>query len=144
MALAAGGLDQLVHTRGADGRQANLRRLVCDLIEEYGRHTGHADLLREAVDGLVARIRQPVGALGPATTDCPADGVPTGGLRHRQCSPYEAHGPRPGRLRPGREPLVTGLAPRCDAVHYPARARPPSNPRFGGSVAHAPVPPVDH
>ncbi|MFC0625668.1 mycothiol transferase [Kribbella deserti] len=26
-------------------------RLVCDLIEEYGRHTGHADLLREAVDG---------------------------------------------------------------------------------------------
>ena len=26
---------------------------VCDLIEEYGRHTGHADLLREAVDGRV-------------------------------------------------------------------------------------------
>ena len=24
-----------------------------DLVEEYGRHTGHADLLREAVDGLV-------------------------------------------------------------------------------------------
>ncbi|HYJ68102.1 MAG TPA: DUF664 domain-containing protein [Nocardioidaceae bacterium] len=29
------------------------RRLLCDLIEEYGRHTGHADLLREAVDGRV-------------------------------------------------------------------------------------------
>jgi hypothetical protein len=27
--------------------------LVCDLIEEYGRHTGHADLLREAVDGRI-------------------------------------------------------------------------------------------
>jgi Protein of unknown function (DUF664) len=26
---------------------------VCDLIEEYGRHTGHADLIREAVDGRV-------------------------------------------------------------------------------------------
>ena len=24
-----------------------------DLIEEYGRHTGHAELIREAVDGLV-------------------------------------------------------------------------------------------
>ena len=36
-----------------DGRHASLRRLVCDLIEEYGRHTGHADLLREAVDGRV-------------------------------------------------------------------------------------------
>jgi hypothetical protein len=23
------------------------------MIEEYARHTGHADLLREAVDGLV-------------------------------------------------------------------------------------------
>jgi hypothetical protein len=30
---------------------ANARRLLCDLLEEYGRHVGHADLLREAVDG---------------------------------------------------------------------------------------------
>jgi hypothetical protein len=52
-ALANGGLDQRVHLAGADGRHASLRRLVCDLIEEYGRHTGHADLLREAVDGRV-------------------------------------------------------------------------------------------
>jgi hypothetical protein len=52
-ALAEGGLDQLVHISGPDGRHASLRRLLCDLIEEYGRHTGHADLLREAVDGLV-------------------------------------------------------------------------------------------
>src|SRR6266516_6846451 len=51
-ALADGGLDQLVHVSGPDGRHASLRRLVCDLIEEYGRPTGHADLLREAVDGL--------------------------------------------------------------------------------------------
>jgi hypothetical protein len=52
-ALANGGLDQLVHVSGPDGRHANLRRLLCDLIEEYGRHTGHADLIREAVDGRV-------------------------------------------------------------------------------------------
>jgi hypothetical protein len=52
-ALADGGLDRLVHLSGPDGRHASLRRLLCDLIEEYGRHTGHADLLREAVDGLV-------------------------------------------------------------------------------------------
>ena len=52
-ALAEGGLDQLVHVSDDEGRHASLRRLVCDLIEEYGRHTGHADLLREAVDGLV-------------------------------------------------------------------------------------------
>ncbi len=51
-ALADGGLGQYIHVSGAAGRHASLRRLVCDLIEEYGRHTGHADLLREAVDGL--------------------------------------------------------------------------------------------
>jgi hypothetical protein len=52
-ALAGGELGQLVHASSPDGRHASLRRLLCDLIEEYGRHTGHADLLREAVDGLV-------------------------------------------------------------------------------------------
>lgn len=52
-ALADGGLDQLVHVTSPDGHHANLRRVVCDLVEEYGRHTGHADLLREAVEGLV-------------------------------------------------------------------------------------------
>jgi hypothetical protein len=51
-ALANGGPDQLIHLSWPDGRHASLRRLLCDLIEEYGRHTGHADLLREAVDGL--------------------------------------------------------------------------------------------
>ncbi len=52
-AVADGGLDQPVHISASDGTHASLRRLVCDLIEEYGRHAGHADLLREAVDGLV-------------------------------------------------------------------------------------------
>jgi hypothetical protein len=52
-AMARGGLDQLVHVASPEGEHASLRRLLCDLIEEYGRHTGHADLLREAVDGRV-------------------------------------------------------------------------------------------
>lgn len=50
-ALAEGGLDQSVHVSGPDGQHASLRRLLFDLVEEYGRHTGHADLIREAVDG---------------------------------------------------------------------------------------------
>jgi Protein of unknown function (DUF664) len=58
-ALAAGGLDQLAHVSTPDGQHASLRRLVCDLIEEYGRHTGHADLLREAVDGRVGEDPPP-------------------------------------------------------------------------------------
>jgi hypothetical protein len=58
-AIARGGLDQLVHVATDDGEHASLRRLLCDLIEEYGRHTGHADLLREAVDGRVGEDPPP-------------------------------------------------------------------------------------
>ncbi len=52
-AMADGGLDQVIDFGWPDGRKPSLRRMLCDLIEEYGRHTGHADLLREAVDGRV-------------------------------------------------------------------------------------------
>ena len=57
-ALERGGLDQPVHVSDG-GEHASLRRLLCDLIEEYGRHTGHADLLREAVDGRVGEDPPP-------------------------------------------------------------------------------------
>ncbi len=52
-AVEAGGLDAPAHVSAPDGRHASARRLVFDLVEEYGRHTGHADLIRESVDGLV-------------------------------------------------------------------------------------------
>lgn len=53
-ALARGGLDQLVKGITNDrGESPSLRRVLIDLIEEYSRHTGHADLIRESVDGLV-------------------------------------------------------------------------------------------
>ncbi|HCB02882.1 MAG TPA: DinB family protein [Nocardioides sp.] len=35
----------------------NLRRTLVDMIEEYARHTGHADLIRESIDGLVGEDR---------------------------------------------------------------------------------------
>jgi hypothetical protein len=52
-ALANGGLDQLAKRKWPDGRAPSLRRIMIDLIEEYARHVGHADLIRESVDGLV-------------------------------------------------------------------------------------------
>ena len=52
-ALAEGGPGAPVAASFGEGQQANLRRLLCDMLEEYGRHTGQADLLREAVDGRV-------------------------------------------------------------------------------------------
>ncbi len=52
-ALAEGGLDLVAHVDDGNGNHPRLRRLLVDLLEEYGRHTGHADLLREDVDGLV-------------------------------------------------------------------------------------------
>ncbi|MFE5095018.1 DinB family protein [Streptomyces sp. NPDC056638] len=52
-ALADDGLDQLARRTWPDGRAPSLRRILIDMIEEYARHTGHADLIRESVDGLV-------------------------------------------------------------------------------------------
>ena len=58
-ALGTAGLDLEAHIAD-EGEHASLRRLVFDLVEEYGRHTGHADLLREAVDGLVGEDPPPL------------------------------------------------------------------------------------
>lgn len=52
-ALRTGGLDQGVEWFRPFGVEASLRRLLFDLLEEYARHTGHADLLRESIDGRV-------------------------------------------------------------------------------------------
>ena len=52
-ALETGTLDQLAARPLHDGRRASLRWILCHLIEEYARHNGHADLLRESIDGQV-------------------------------------------------------------------------------------------
>ena len=52
-ALADGGLEQPAQRAFPDGRAATLRWILFHLIEEYARHNGHADLIRESVDGLV-------------------------------------------------------------------------------------------
>jgi Protein of unknown function (DUF664) len=51
-------------TRGTDlgfvgqdgaGEPISLRELLVHMIEEYARHNGHADLLRERIDGRVGQ-----------------------------------------------------------------------------------------
>lgn len=49
--LAEDGLERSL-ARSSWTEVPNLRRVLVDMVEEYARHTGHADLLREAVDGL--------------------------------------------------------------------------------------------
>jgi hypothetical protein len=51
--LAEGGLDQPSKFTTPSGWSPNVRRVLVDLHDEYARHVGHADLFREAVDGLV-------------------------------------------------------------------------------------------
>ena len=52
--LADGGLEQLARgITDSEGRSPSLRRILIDIIEEYARHNGHADIIRESVDGLV-------------------------------------------------------------------------------------------
>jgi DNA-binding PucR family transcriptional regulator len=50
-ALADGGLEQLARHTWPDGRAPSLRWILLHMLEEYARHNGHADLLRESVDG---------------------------------------------------------------------------------------------
>ena len=51
--LAEGDLEQPTAMGERAGITFSLGRLVADMVEEYGRHTGQADMLREAVDGRV-------------------------------------------------------------------------------------------
>lgn len=71
-AAAAGGLDQPADAAFRRGHPS-LRRLVVDMIEEYARHAGHADLLREGVDGLTGEDPPDDVPLYPAPTDRSTD-----------------------------------------------------------------------
>jgi len=51
-ALADGGMGQLARWASPRGESPSLRRIMIDIIEEYARHVGHADLIRESIDGL--------------------------------------------------------------------------------------------
>jgi hypothetical protein len=52
-AVAGRSLDDLVPSRGDHPeRERDIRWIFLHMIEEYARHNGHADLLREAIDGV--------------------------------------------------------------------------------------------
>lgn len=53
-AVQAHDLDQLSARPGSDG-PVTLRWIMVHLIEEIARHAGHADILREQIDGTVGR-----------------------------------------------------------------------------------------
>lgn len=46
-------VDTVAAKRPRSGGGISLRWIVVHMIEEYARHNGHADLIRERVDGLV-------------------------------------------------------------------------------------------
>jgi uncharacterized damage-inducible protein DinB len=51
-AVAGKNLDLVVPSRGHDReRTRDIRWIYVHMIEEYARHNGHADLLRQAIDG---------------------------------------------------------------------------------------------
>ena len=52
-AVTDGGLDRLARRPWPDGSLPSLRWVIVHMVEEYARHNGHADLIRESVDGVV-------------------------------------------------------------------------------------------
>ncbi|MGJ5753824.1 uncharacterized protein DUF664 [Streptomyces puniciscabiei] len=53
-AVAEGGAGCLVAYTSRRGERPSLRRFLVDMIEEYARHVGQADLIRESLDGRVS------------------------------------------------------------------------------------------
>ena len=53
--FAAGAPDLAVRRPMKDGTTVALREVILHMIEEYARHLGHADLLRERIDGRVGQ-----------------------------------------------------------------------------------------
>ena len=53
--LEATPLEQLSVEANGDGEQWSLRWILVHMIEEYARHCGHADLIRESIDGDTVR-----------------------------------------------------------------------------------------
>jgi uncharacterized damage-inducible protein DinB len=53
VAAEAGSLDDVSVSTRVGGKPFTLRWMTLHLIEETARHAGHADLLREAIDGVV-------------------------------------------------------------------------------------------
>lgn len=52
VAAGAASLERL-GARKREGQEVSLRWILVHMIEEYSRHNGHADLLRQCVDGAV-------------------------------------------------------------------------------------------
>ena len=49
---AAASLDDVAARRARNGEPLSLRWILVHMIEEYARHNGHADLIRESIDGV--------------------------------------------------------------------------------------------
>ena len=61
----------LEDTFGFRGEQMSLRLIYLHMIEEYARHIGHADLLRERIDGAIGEL--------PLRGDATGSGIDGGG-----------------------------------------------------------------
>jgi uncharacterized damage-inducible protein DinB len=55
--VEAGDLDAIAvgHRKRKPGQPLSMRWIVVHMIEEYARHLGHADLIRESIDGSVGQ-----------------------------------------------------------------------------------------
>ncbi len=75
-AVAGRGLDETFHHERL-GTRMSVRWVYVHMIEEYARHNGHADLLRERIDGATGDLAGGCGGLA---------GEPVGGRHRTHCA----------------------------------------------------------
>jgi hypothetical protein len=101
---------------GPEDNRAEVRDVVVHMIEEYARHCGHADLLRERIDGRVGQLAGPAIQMRR----------PTPGPRFGSYRPADPGGSVRGTTRGDAWPkhTVRRLSPRADPllVVEPGRA----------------------
>ena len=108
-ALVDGGLDQLARGVRPGGPVPQPRRILVDVIEEYARHVGHADLIRESIDGLVGRTRRADRPRPRVAQPDAAPGQRRGDQRVPEVVQVRQHQKRDARLLVHREQVADAL-----------------------------------
>jgi uncharacterized protein DUF664 len=103
----------------ANGEKVSVRDIQIHMIEEYARHCGHADLLRECIDGRTGQWAPPRSVGHGGRCDSSAAIVRAAAARHAVSIGSTGMGHTPGTGRPANLPGRRLSAPSSNVGRIP-------------------------